>query len=422
MNKLKILNDLKIIENRISSQQSPHIYVNLKEKTFTIKKLNRKISYIPSKTFIDFHNTDDYVRLIMGPYGSGKSSGCCAEILFRSVSIAPCKDGIRRSRWAIIRNTAAELETTTLKTWLDWFEELGSIKSHKKPIMELFHNFRDEHGKVELHLIFLALDRPEDIKKIKSLEVTGVFLNETSELASEVLTHMKARIPRYPSDKMIDVEYWNGIIADSNPPDIDSWIYRLFEIEKPNGYKIFKQPPGLLIEDDKYIINPNADNLSHMKERNYYLKLAEAETVEFIKVYCMGEYGTVISGRKVYENYNDDLHAVSGLTSEKGSQLILGWDFGLTPACLIAQLTHCGQIRVLKEFCTTYLSVRELAENAVYPYLISEYKGYDYISVGDPSDRPSDSTKQSCMQILGECGIYTTKAITNDIIPRIDAV
>ena len=67
------------------------------------------------------NNSTDLVRGIMGPIGSGKSVACCAEIMMRSCEQAPGRDGVRRTRWAIIRNTYPELKSTTIKTWLDWF-------------------------------------------------------------------------------------------------------------------------------------------------------------------------------------------------------------------------------------------------------------------------------------------------------------
>ena len=415
MNKLKILSDLKKIEQNINKSNQQNIIIS---EDYNISIDNKR--YIATNTFKSMHSNNDFIRLVMGAYGSGKSSGMCAEIVLRACTMPTCFDNIRRSKWVIVRNTSGELETTTLQTWLHWFGDLGTVVSHKKPVLSVKHVFNDGKGRVELELLFLALDRIDDIKKIKSLEITGAYLNELSELPQAILSHIKSRLGRFPSDMMIDKPYWSGIIADTNPPDADGWIYKMFEVDRPLGYHIFKQPAALFEDESgKYITNKDADNIDHLPT-NYYVDMARGETKEFVRVYCMGEYGTVILGRKVYENYNDDLHTISNIESEHNEQLLLGWDFGLTPACIIAQRCKNGQIKVLKEFCTSYLSVRELAENTVYPYLISYYKDFDYISVGDPSDRKSDSTGVSCMQVLDECGIHTTKALTNDIQRRID--
>ena len=201
--------------------------------------------YNPSVTGLAFHESDAFVRVIMGPYGSGKSTTCCAEIIMRACAMPPCNDGIRKARWAIVRNTYGDLEATSLKTWLDWASHLGVIYKRLAPRMAYSHSFWDEKGKVEIELMFIALDRPDHIRKLKSLELTGVFLNEVSEIPQAALIHFKGRVNRFPALKDCSGDYWSGIIADTNPPSTDSWFYTFFEKKNPLDHKIFKQPPGL---------------------------------------------------------------------------------------------------------------------------------------------------------------------------------
>ena len=47
------------------------------------------------------------------------------------------------------------------------------------------HNIKK--GDVELEVIFLALDRPEDVKKLLSLELTGVWVNEAREIPKSII-------------------------------------------------------------------------------------------------------------------------------------------------------------------------------------------------------------------------------------------
>src|SRR6056300_1226734 len=82
-----------------------------------------KLNYQASPTLADFHASNAFVRGVKGPIGSGKSVGCCLEIFIRAKQQHPSIDGKRRTRWAVVRNTGPELETTTIKTWLDWFPE-----------------------------------------------------------------------------------------------------------------------------------------------------------------------------------------------------------------------------------------------------------------------------------------------------------
>jgi len=45
-----------------------------------------------------------------------------------------------------------------------------------------------------LEVIFLALDRPEDVKKLLSLELTGVWINEARELPKSIIDQYQKRI------------------------------------------------------------------------------------------------------------------------------------------------------------------------------------------------------------------------------------
>lgn len=74
----------------------------------------------PGKVARAFMHSTAFFRGLMGPFGSGKSTVCVMEILKRAKAQKPGPDGIRRSRWAVIRNTYPELKTTTIKTWHQW--------------------------------------------------------------------------------------------------------------------------------------------------------------------------------------------------------------------------------------------------------------------------------------------------------------
>ena len=66
------------------------------------------------------------------------------------------------------------------------------------------------------------------------------------------------RLKRYPSMRDGGPS-WSGLIMDTNPPDDDSWWYKLFEEEKPGNARLFKQPGGR---------TPLAENLGHWEMPN----------------------------------------------------------------------------------------------------------------------------------------------------------
>jgi hypothetical protein len=382
--------------------------------------------YVPSATGELFHTSNGFVDLIMGPYGSGKTTMCIQRIV-KSACRMPCWfNGRRRSRWAMVRNTSGELQSTTLNSWLTWFGDLGDVRRRQKPLLTYEHTFNDGDGIIELELIFIALDRPEDVRKIKSLELTGAYLNELSELPQNVLSHFKGRVNgRYPSKSFCSEPYWSGIIADTNPPSDNSWIYEDFEIKDIEGYNIFHQPPGLIKNDDnEWIRNPNADNAKHLSD-DYYVKLASGQTEEFVKVFCLGKYGTVGLGKIVYPEFNSDLHAVSTIDAIQGEPIHLAFDFGLTPACVVAQMSARGQLRILKEYIGTDIGLRSFVESIVLPSLEIDFPYCKIgISVGDPAGAARDQIleEMSCISELNSLGIKTHIARTNEINSRIAAV
>lgn len=383
--------------------------------------------YIPTPTGQFAHSDSSFVRLIMGPYGSGKSTWCVNEIVRRTCSMPAWSNGRRKARWGIVRNTSGELQSTTLQTWLAWFGDLGDIHKRQKPLLTYEHTFNDGNGVIELELIFIALDREEDLRKIKSLELTGCYINELSEVPQGALSHLKGRVnKRYPSKGFCPEDYWSGIICDTNPPDVDHWIYKDFEEKQLESYRIFHQPPGLLKHPDTgiWLPNPNCDNAANLAA-DYYLKLAEGQTEDFVKVFCLGQYGSVGFGKRVYPEFNSDIHAVPKIIAIQGTPINLGWDFGLTPSCVVTQLSPRGQLRVLKEYTSEDMGIRTFAKNIVMPALQRDFPYCKIgISRGDPSGTAGDDIMEelSCIGELNSLGIDTAPARSNDLEPRIGSV
>lgn len=431
----RIKEALRICEQFMDSynRRTQH-HITFEPSRTVIHAGNQDKIYIPSVTGQRFAESCGFVDLVIGPYGSGKSTMCIQRIVASACRMPCWFNGRRRARWAVVRNTSGELQSTTLQTWLTWFGDLGDIKKRQKPLLTYEHVFNDGKGIVELDIIFIALDRPEDVRKIKSLELTGAYLNELSELPQNVLSHFKGRVNgRYPSRSFCALPYWSGIIADTNPPDEDHWIFKDFEVNTTPSYHVFHQPSGL-VEDElgnyikdihgNYIQNPHADNVEHLSH-DYYPKLAEKQSEGFIKVYCGGKYGLVESGKRVYPEFNYDLHSVPKLEAMQGDPLYLGWDFGLTPACVVVQITARGQVRVLKEYVAEDIGIKTFAKNMVIPQLSIDFP-YNKVggSEGDPSGAKGDEIMEelSCIGELNALGIPTNAASTNDPDVRINSV
>lgn len=384
------------------------------------------IRYKAEPTAVRFHESDAFVRGLMGPVGSGKSVACTLELLTRA-----CRQravhGVRKTRFAVFRNTYPELKTTTIKTVQDWLPPGLFRVVWTSPVTGKLKMDLPDGTRVESEWLFAAVDQPKDTKKLLSLELTGVWLNEVRELPKDLLDKATSRVGRYPSERDGGAN-WIGIIMDTNPPDDDHWYYKLAEVTQPEGWAFFRQPPAM-IPDGKggYKASNAAENIGNLRGGySYYQQQIGGKDPEWIKVYVMGQYGSVFDGRPVYEHmWNDAFHvAKEPIPVLKGLPLRLGWDFGLTPACIVGQLTPKGQVRVLREYVCERGGVRQFVEETVRPALNNEFMGMPLISVGDPAGASGaqGDIEITCFRELEKLGILSTPAVTNDFLPRRQAV
>ena len=70
---------------------------------------------IAGETLRKFIVCTAFIILLVGPIGSGKTSACVFKLLRIMGSQKPGPDGVRRTRFVVIRNTRPELISTTIK-------------------------------------------------------------------------------------------------------------------------------------------------------------------------------------------------------------------------------------------------------------------------------------------------------------------
>jgi len=340
------------------------------------------------------------------------------EIMRRAQEQKPSPDGIRRTRWAVIRNTYRELQDTTCKTWLGWFDEdyFGRFNWG-----DMAH--RISTGDIEIEVLFRALDRPQDVKKLLSMELTGAWVNEAREVPKSIIDGLSDRVERYPG--MRDGgPTWAGVMADTNPPDVDHWWYRLAEIDRPTGWEFFRQPGGLVKQKDQFVANPHAENLSNLPGgHEYYLKRMAGKKDDHIQVYYCSEYGFVIDGKPIYSEYVDSLHCTKEVLQPiKGLKVYIGIDFGLTPAAVFAQKLPNGRWIWLDELVSEDMGISRFAD-LLKPKMLSEYRGHEFEIWGDPAgDIRAQTDETTPFQILQAKGIPAQPAPTNDFIQRRESV
>lgn len=367
-----------------------------------------QIDYAPPGPVARAFMRDDvaFFRGLMGPFGSGKSTACIMDILRRAATQRPGADGKRRTRWAIVRNTYPELRTTTIKSWHQWVPpSLGRWIDAGPPTHHI------QAGDIDLEVLFVALDRPDDIAKLLSMELTGAWVNEAREVPKAVLDGLTGRVGRFPSVLMGGCS-WSGIIADTNPPDSDHWWYRLAEEERPEGWAFYRQPGG---RDER------AENVGNLPAR-YYERQVAGKDEDWVRVYVDGQYGFVRDGKPVYPEFKDSLH-VREFDLMPGWPVYVGIDFGLTPAAVFGQRSPMGQWRWVDELVTEDMGAMRFAE-LLRARMHERFPGMEFGAItGDPAGEGRAQTDETTpFQILQAAGIAARPAPTNDFLKRRESV
>ncbi len=390
-----------------------------------------------------FMRDESFVRGIRGPVGSGKSVTCCMEIMRRAVTQAPNSAGVRRTRWAVIRNTNPQLKTTTIKTWRDWFSDEVGRFVWSPPYTHLVNFALGDKTTVECEVIFLALDKQEDVKKLLSLELTGAWINEAREIPKSIVDAATMRCGRFPAMREGGPS-WFGVIMDTNAPDETHWWgimsgevpapeYMASEekllLVKPDDWTFFSQA-GALKEIrgeggalEGYDKNPKAENSENIQP-DYYTKIIAGKTPQWVKVYVLNEYQALMDGKPVYAAFRKETHvATSPIEPLDGLEVIVGIDFGRTPSAIFCQQLHSGKWTIFHEIIGNDMGAGRFAEVLKREITKNDWDRHYFKFVGDPAgNQMAQTSEQTPFMILRAAGINAHPAPSNDVIMRVESV
>lgn len=370
----------------------------------------------------DFMGANHRVDAIMGPLGSGKTYGAIQRLLRHMCEQAPNPVGQRPTRFYAVRNTYPDLMSTTVKDFIAVFAGMGVMKMGSLEPPTFHVQFRlEDHTVVKSEVIFLSLDREDDVRKLRGSQATGFWLNEMKELVKAVVDMADLRHGRYPSMADGGVRpTWHGMIGDTNAPDEDHWYYKLAEEDRPEGWHFHRQPGGVFAKGKKpngrtvWGLNDHAENLENLPEA-YYERGIQGKEDDWIAVMLSNEYGFVIDGKPVHPEYRDSVHcALEPIPYEKGYPIVLGLDFGRTPACALLQyIDAAGRWHQIDEYVTIDMSAALFAPE-LKRYIDRKYPGAKVEGWGDPAGDASGQTVETTpIQILRAHGIPCRPTASN---------
>lgn len=375
------------------------------------------LSYSPPPSVEPFLKSEAFVSLIVGPVGSTKTTAGIMKIAYHASQMAPCRDGIRRSRAIWVRNTREQLRDTSIPDVLRWYPD-GVAGVFEKTNYKFVLRFDD----VECEILFRGLDDSNDVRRLLSLQASFGILDEFREINPDVFNALQGRLGRYPSklDNSVGCVTDDGrpnahVWGMTNPPDMDTF-WEQYLSDPPKNAECFFQPSGL---------SPEADWVDFLPQ-DYYANLAEGKSEDWIDVYINAKFGKSLSGKAVFRAFDSDIHvAESELQYIKLSThpLIIGMDFGLTPACTISQVDPQGRFLTYDCLTSDGMGTLRFCREKLKPLLTNKYPGMNILIIGDPAGQQRAQTdERSVFDILRQEGFRVIPAKTNSIVARINAV
>ena len=339
------------------------------------------------------------------------------KIAYHAAQMAKASNGIRKSRAIWVRNTREQLRDTSIPDVLRWYPD-GQAGTYLKSEYKFMLRFDD----VECEILFRGLDDSDDVRRLLSLQASFGILDEFREINPDIFNALQGRLGRYPSK----LDNGVGCVTDSgrsnahiwgmsNPPDMDTFWERYLS-EPPANANVFFQPSGL---------SPEADWIEFLPD-GYYENLAEGKTEDWIDVYIHAKFGKSLSGQPVFRAFNRDIHVSSKpLNHIKMSThpLIIGMDFGLTPACTINQVDPLGRFLTFADLTSDGMGTLRFCREKLKPLLSNKFPGMPVVIIGDPAGQQRAQTdERSVFDTLKSEGFRVVPAKTNSIVARINAV
>jgi hypothetical protein len=352
------------------------------------------------------------IRIIIGPLGSGKTMGCVMTLMRWACTQAP-HNGIRYTRFALIRNTLQQLRQTVLADTMSYLQGMAHYYTTDSTIQ--FRLTLPDGTRVHSDWMLLPLDSKEDVRRLLSLQLTAAWINEVREVPFDIIRPLLGRCGRYPS-KALGGASQRGIIGDSNPWDSDSPYHDRMVLNPHPSWKLFHQPSGL---------SADAENVENLPD-GYYEELMSDKDPDWCSVHVEAQWGISNAGQAVFRRtFHAPTHVKDmGVTVNPLRPVMVGMDFGRTPCAVIGQHDNYGRAIIMKEIITESMGLIQMVEEHLKPVLLgAPYAGRRVFIVGDPAGaQRSQLSEETNFDVLHEQGFLAYPASTNQIEPRLLAV
>ena len=394
-------------------------------------------------------------------HNSGKTVGMAADMNMRHLRQYPCRDGVVRDRFSMVRGTLTLLKVTLVDTWMAMFPRT-QMKGSKYGV---FGTLEQTKGGVRhiLELRGFGLDKAGALGNLLSNNFSGGMINEATTISEKAKDGVVGRCGRYPDLSMAPPNfkelpaawkdnkgYWryfknHGVGMDTNAASEDSWWYKKSRDGGANPEKevYFEQPPAAFkvwdddLEKWKYELNegqrpgiPPAENIEHLNEHwDYYQNIIDTSGSEHVDRYVCCLYSKTEVGDPVFSDFAERWHvAKNGVPwPAPGTRLIGGMDFGQTRRAVLGYMGSDGRLNVFAEAVDQTGSVETFANNVLRPMLAAHgFSISDLTLFCDPAAlNRSEHSPLGGILLMRGCGfdaVPPARLPNNDIGTRLEAV
>ena len=313
---------------------------------------------------------DDKTRflLITGSAGSGKTIFCCLKTILYAIEHPYARVGVFRSTLPALRETAwLEIRTLLDKFHIDYEENKTNA------IITLSNNAT---------ISFTPLD---DDKKIRSLNLDYVFVEQCEEVSEEIFDELALRVRGE-----VSLADYGQILLIAQPGAKTHWIYKRF-------YQIKANDDDYKVEHFSYLDNP------YLKEdqRKYYESLKETNYDRW-RTHALGEW--ISSSKQIFTN-----NWSVGLNGRTYFDFYIGGvDFGWNnPSCFLLIGFFDDEAYVIDEVYGSEMTTAEFLDE-----IESMLSKHD-LSFNDVDSVYADSADPESIEIFCREGLNTYPSVKN---------
>jgi hypothetical protein len=369
-----------------------------------------KKTFTPTETQAKFIYSTKTYNILLSGRGEGKTTSGVIAMAIHALRFPQYQP----IRWALVRDTRRSIGITTAQSVRLWFPEGIASKWRGKTDEPEFFEISINNKKI-LECYCFGADSLSDLNKFQSLELGGCWIEEPCP-AADLSGGVSQDVFSVATTSLRQMPFPRFQIT-GNLPDANHWVVTTWgveggeeqdrsEEEQKSVNDIRANSTVLLIKKGE---NTSLDEIAPgYRERNENALRASGRA-DLIDRLVEGKVGSPKIGVAVTPEFSQ-AHIVDGLYVDPKDQLIMSWDWGLQPACVVGRLSPLGYLDIVASFQGKNEGVEQLIGRLIQPWKAIKTQGQPMkpiLHTGDPNgvaaeaSNSDNSAVKRVLQMLG---------------------